>query len=138
MALFKDKKQLDDIPIPKKTTFPDFPKPDFEEEEEDELPSYKPSFSEDFDTLKELKKPVRVSEIPRARENKPFFIKIDKYEEAMANLTSIKAKLEELEGIINNLRQIKRDEDRELEMWQGHLNTIKDKLIMIDQTLFES
>ena len=139
MALFKDKKQLDDIPVPKKTTFPDFPKPDFNEDEEEELPSYKPSFSEDFSSLKELKKPMRLTEMPRAKEtNKPFFIKIDKYEEAMANLNSIKVKIEEVESIINSLRQIKREEDSELEKWQNSLNSIKDKLIMIDQTLFES
>lgn len=138
MALFKDKKKsLSDFPVPEKR-FPDFPKPDFEEEEE-ELPSYKPSFSEDFGSLKELKKPIRVTEMLRPKETtKPFFIKIDKYEEAMANLNSIKVKIEEIESIINSLRQIKREEDSELEKWQNSLNSIKDKLIMIDQTLFES
>ncbi|MEK6836002.1 MAG: hypothetical protein AABX55_03205 [Nanoarchaeota archaeon] len=133
MALFKDKKKsISSYPIPEKA-FPDFPKPDFEEEE---MPSYTPSFTENFDTLKEVKRALP-SSLSRPTSEKSLFIKIDKYEQAMSSLVSIKNKIEEVQKIINNLKQIKQDEDNELEQWQENLNTIKDKLMSIDKTLFE-
>ena len=97
----------------------------------------KPSFKDDFGFDNEI--PQRKSPLTlERREEKPVFVKIDKYRESMKTLDSIKSKLEEADELLKNLTKLRQDEERELEDWQNSLNEIRQKLLKIDKDLFEA
>ena len=147
MALFNKKDtRLPDLPNPP-SKFSDISKKDFEEED---FPSYTPTVN--FD--EEVDEKPKISSMPMSSfmkddsmmgepehehygGKKPLFIKIDKYEDAIGILDSIKESLNEADKLINELRQIRRDEDAQLDEWNEHLKSIKDKLMSVDSTLFE-
>ena len=135
MALFKRNKP--DLPNPP-AKFSEISKPDFEEE----FPSYTPSVDFDEDKFEERKISMPIPEFPRMEEEhryekKPLFIKVDKYEDDIAILNSIKQRLEDASSIINELRQIRRNEDVQLDEWSENVRSIKEKLLNIDSMLFE-
>ena len=70
-------------------------------------------------------------------ERKPLFIKIDKYDDAVSTLNSVKSRLEEALSIVDELKEIRKNEDSQIEKWSEHLRQIKDKLMDVDNTLFE-
>lgn len=70
-------------------------------------------------------------------EQKPIYIKIEKYKAAMKTLAEIKARLTEAEKILNNLQKIKNEEDQEFENWRNDIEQIKQKLLSVDEKLFE-
>ena len=138
MALFKQNKKISDLPAP---PTPDFQmsKPDFE----DDFPKYTPSIGS-FNDMDKKRVPAMNSmpkKIAVDNDNKvsgPIFIKIDKYEEAIDHINSIKDKIKEIEDMVENLRKIKRDEDNALDEWKNNLNEIKEKLMIVDRNLFEN
>ena len=71
------------------------------------------------------------------REEKPLFIKIDKYKEALRLIDNVKARLSEAEHILDELHRIKQDEDRQLQSWRNDIEKLKEKLLDADKTLFE-
>ena len=136
MALFKQKK-LSIPPAPPEPDF-DISKPDFD----DNFPKYTPTMG-GFDDINKRRAPV--TQMPKFSENirernssGPVFIKIDKYENALDNIDAIRNQVSEIERIIENLRKIKRDEDQTLDEWAQSLNEIKEKLLLVDKSLFES
>ena len=137
MALFKNKKGSD-LQAPPAPDF-DISKPDFE----DDFPKYTPTIGSFNDV--EKRKPF-ISQMPKKmamedsmeKKTGPVFIKIDKYDEAVDHINSIKDKVNEIENVIENLKKIKREEDNALDEWKSSLNEIKEKLMMIDRSLFES
>jgi len=146
MAMFKREKKLD-LPSPP-DKFSDISKPDFEED----FPKYNQTINFDEDKIEEkpsvsnINMPSSLGSMPSSftaqrmeehYEKKPLFIKVDKYEEAIHVLNSVKDKLNEASNILNELRQIRRDEDSQLEGWTDHLNMVKEKLTDIDKILFE-
>jgi hypothetical protein len=136
MALFKQDKKLSDIPAPPKADFP-ISKPNFD----DDFPRYTPSIG-DFNMEEKRKFPVVMPKkmvMPESNEKKsgPIFIKIDKYEEAIDNINSVKDKIREIESLIDNLRKLKKEEDNSLDEWKSSLNQIKEKLLIVDKNLFE-
>jgi predicted ribosome quality control (RQC) complex YloA/Tae2 family protein len=139
MALFKQNKRLSDLPAP---PVPDFQisKPNFEED----FPKYTPTISE-FNNINEKRKPLTglmpkkmISEETQDKKTEPIFIKIDRYEEALDYINSVRDKIKEIEDMIENLKKIKRDEDQALDEWKENLNQIKEKLMIVDRNLFES
>ncbi len=138
MALFKQKKVLSDLPAPPSPDF-QMSKPNF-----DDFPSYTPSIG-NFDDMKSqrkfpqptMPKKVTFNEEPK-KSSSPVSIKMDKYEEALNNINSIKSKVYEIERLIDGLKNMKRDEDKALDEWTESLAQIKEKLLVIDQNLFES
>ncbi len=71
-------------------------------------------------------------------EDKPLFVKIDDYEEAIYTLDKIKAKLRESDKILDELTKIRIEEERQLDEWKKDLSMIKEKLLAIDKQLFEN
>lgn len=140
MDLFKKNKRFQDLPAP--------PKPDFSVSKlsfEDDFPKYTPSVG-GFDVMKEQNKgpsqmPSKVlfdQEKVIKKSSGPIFIKIEKYEQALNHINSIREKVKEVEKVIENLKKIKRDEDQALDEWKDSLNEIKEKLLTVDKTLFEN
>ena len=144
--MFKREKKLD-LPSPP-DKFSDISKPDFEED----FPKYNQTINFDEDKIEEkpsvsninmhsslgsMPSSFTAQRMEEHYEKKPLFIKVDKYEEAIHVLNSVKDKLNEASNILNELRQIRRDEDSQLEGWTDHLNMVKEKLTDIDKILFE-
>ncbi|MBU2589952.1 MAG: hypothetical protein KKA65_05015 [Nanoarchaeota archaeon] len=75
--------------------------------------------------------------IPIQDEEKPLFVKIDKYREVISTMNQIKSKLKDADEILAELNKIKQQEDNEIETWHSDLETIKGKLMAIDRALFE-
>lgn len=69
---------------------------------------------------------------------KPLFVKIEKYKEVMATVNELKKRLSEASSILTELNKIKENEERELAAWHDDLELIKERLMSIDKTLFES
>ncbi|MFH1638557.1 MAG: hypothetical protein ABIB71_09085 [Candidatus Woesearchaeota archaeon] len=71
-------------------------------------------------------------------EEKPLFVKIEKYREVMSTVNELKKRLNEASAILTELNKIKEEEERELNSWHDDLELIKERLMSIDKTLFES
>jgi len=156
MSLFS-KKQPAPVRKPELPTLPEFP----DIPEENSVPSYEstldaikrevgtetdipfreparerrlPSLSAEFNTM-----PVTPVAVPSVQsDDKPVFVKLDNYKEALAQLTELKKKVDEAETLIAQLEQLKNEEAMRLENWKHNVQSIKDKLLSIDKGLFEA
>ena len=72
------------------------------------------------------------------KEEKPLFIKIDKYKQAVNDIEHIRNRLREAEHLLDEIDRLRIEEQRELENWRSEINRVKEKLLDIDKKLFES
>lgn len=129
MALFNKKKDDTKQKI-KPPMFPGLPEHDF--------PTYEPTFPSSPDSIKRAVQDFDYEERPLAvPEEKAIFVKVEKYKEAIDTLEIIKEKLKTAQSVLNELRELKRKEEAELEEWQSTINDIKEKLTLVDNNLFE-
>lgn len=129
MALFKKKKEEVKQKI-KPPMFPGLPEHDF--------PTYEPTFPSSPDSIKRAVQDFDYEERPLAvPEEKAIFVKVEKYKEAIDTLEIIKEKLKTAQAVLNELRELKKKEEAELEEWQSTINDIKEKLTLVDNNLFE-
>ncbi|MBS3167665.1 hypothetical protein J4216_00895 [Candidatus Woesearchaeota archaeon] len=70
-------------------------------------------------------------------EDKPLFIRIDRYKNAMHTLDTLKDKLEDAEHILRDLDNVRSEEEEKIKSWKRDLQSIKEKLSSIDKNLFE-
>ncbi len=70
-------------------------------------------------------------------EDKPLFIKIGQYREAMAHLELLKQKIKDAETALAKLEDLRAKEQTEIANAHALLTTVKDKLLNIDKQLFE-
>lgn len=150
MGLFSKKKRPEDS-----IRLPELPKLEF--------PSYEPQIRplNERPEIHELKETVRetkehMSEIPvrkvipqqgmersvftrhvDIKEEKPLFVKLDNYKQAVNDIEHIKNRLREAEHLLDEVDRIRIEENRELEDWRAEINRLKEKLLDIDKKLFE-
>jgi hypothetical protein len=67
----------------------------------------------------------------------PVFVKVDDYKDVLELVDLIKAKLVEARDTINNLYELKNEEDAELDLWNTEIEEIERKINFIDKSLFE-
>lgn len=112
-----------------------------------------PTYESDFNSVKrEIQKPAFQprNEVPARKPmmemrqehsimtgDKPIYVKIDQYKEAVANVERIKALCSEADKTLAEIGRIRASEDRELQKWQEDVNKIKEKLLLIDKRIFE-
>lgn len=65
------------------------------------------------------------------------FVKIDNYKDILSTVGLIKDKLDNAKNTLARVRELKNQEDSELENWDGKLNEIESKIEEIDRILFE-
>ncbi|MBI5391638.1 hypothetical protein HZB00_01415 [Candidatus Woesearchaeota archaeon] len=144
MGLFSSKKkdsEMSNSSIPPLPEFPSMP-----EEETAEFPAYEPTIS---DIKQEVSKeetviPVRerkvvptlVAHAP-VSEEKPLFIKVEHYKEAMHAIDALKERIVLAERILGSLEELRSQEEQKLEAWKNEIQGLKEKLLTIDQSLFE-
>jgi hypothetical protein len=73
---------------------------------------------------------------PAFKKNEPIFVRIDKFELALESIKDIKKKIEEMESLLTNLRQVNAKEDLELSEWEKEINAIKGRIDSVDSELF--
>ena len=160
MSLFSKKKNKEDLrrammpPKPELPEFPDIP----EDDESDDFSTYEATISdiknevdrdESFDVPKRDsksrhvmmdKKESKIEEFPSRQfdDDKPMFVQIDKYKEAMKHMEALAKKIGDAEGILDKLDQIRSQEEQKIDEWKKDLASIKDKLLSIDRELFEN
>jgi len=67
----------------------------------------------------------------------PVYVKIDEYKEVIDIMNLIKNKINEAKNILNNIYEIKHQEDVEIDEWKNELEEVERKVNFIDNTLFE-
>jgi len=67
----------------------------------------------------------------------PVFVKIDEYHEIKRIMDLIKQKLIEAKNALEGVKELKHDEDSELELWIENLQDIESKILGIGDTFSE-
>jgi hypothetical protein len=70
-------------------------------------------------------------------EDKPIYVKLDKFKNAHENLKEIKAKLAQIDDLIGTIKQAKSKEEEELAEWEREIETVKARLNTIISEIFE-
>ncbi len=70
------------------------------------------------------------------RKEEPIFIRIDKFQMAVEVLQEIRNKISDIERVLNKTKEIKRQEEIEIEEWKKEVQILKSRLETIDRELF--
>ena len=82
-----------------------------------------------------INKPIQTQ--PKKETVGDIFVKIDKFYSAKKSIAAINSKVEEVENLLNKIREIKMREEQELSNWEKDLNLIKSRLKDVTETIFE-
>lgn len=111
------------------------------EDIKDEIPEYKPSHSKyNLVEMEEWNAQNRITQSPppaSRRENKPIFVRIDKFQLARNSLDTVKVKLTEIEDLLKTIRDVKTKEDAELSSWESEMENIKSRVQSVLNDIFE-
>lgn len=77
---------------------------------------------------------IQVSDSGNSSE--PFFVRIDKFNEAKRGLMEADRKMRELDSVLNKLIEVKQKEDEEIESWKQDMKIIKGYLDDINNSVF--
>jgi hypothetical protein len=70
--------------------------------------------------------------------NLPVFVKINDYKEILDIVDVMKQKLKETTQTLDKIKQLKSDEDKELQEWEKNVTEISRRLAFIDSAFFEN
>jgi len=76
--------------------------------------------------------------IPTPKEkNNEIFVKIDKFYSAKKALNQTKSKIEEIDRLLNKIRETKMREEQELSAWEKDLSAVKARIKEVTESIFE-
>lgn len=106
------------------------------------IPPLEPSMGISLGEAQQIKSAVAPSAFPplpriEGGEERPLFVKIERYRDAVETLKKLKARLNEADTILTKLTHLRQEEDQELQAWQTDLERIRAQLLEIDQKLFD-
>lgn len=115
-------------------------------------PPYKSSIIDNLHSPKPVSKPIYSSQTKHksltkssainhkksneTSEAKPIFIRIDNFQIARRNIKQIKAKIEEMESLIGEIKKVKTKEEEEIKLWLGEVENLKTRLSELDSDVF--
>lgn len=67
----------------------------------------------------------------------PVFVKVEDYKDVLDILELIKDKLGQAKKTLEDINELKNEEDSELDLWESTLNEVERKVHNIDRVLFE-
>lgn len=114
-----------------------------------------PKMSESEEDISEFKERSRITEmnewVPKTEtfqknpiktrrlgEEKPVFVRLDKFKAARDSLEIVKDKLSEIDSLLNSIREIKMKEDKEIISWEKEIESVKARLNSISLEVFDS
>lgn len=101
-----------------------------------ELPKPKPRTRELEEIKERVYKPI-VKEITPEIKTEPIFVRIDRYQQALAQFQEIKKRISEIDNLLRDIREIRSREEAELQQWEQEIQDAKSKLNSIDKTIFK-
>jgi len=104
---------------------------DFEEEEKTQMmqkPQKKQFTQEISPEFQEASKKIKRAE--------PVFIRLDKFEESLHLFQKAKKQISEIETMLNNIRRLKEQEEKELEFWEKEMQSVKTQIEKVDRDIF--
>ncbi len=69
-------------------------------------------------------------------EKGPVFIRIDKFEDAMNIFKETKKKIEEIEKLLGETKELKKKEEEELVGWENQIQEMKHRIEKVDKDIF--
>ena len=72
-----------------------------------------------------------------SRPGAPVYVKVDEYKEILDVLEMIKGKIKEIKSTLNEINNLRTEEDSDLQVWNNALADIERKIEGIDKMLFE-
>jgi hypothetical protein len=70
--------------------------------------------------------------------NLPVFVKINDYKEVLDTVDVMKQKLKETTRTLDKIKELKAEEDREIQEWEKNVTDIARRLSFIDSAFFEN
>lgn len=64
-----------------------------------------------------------------------MFVKLETYDDVLGTISMMKTKLEQAKSTLDKLKEIKKKEEIELELWEKSIHEIEGKLITIESSL---
>ncbi len=126
----EDFPKIESRPIMEETPLPKF------REEEPKIPAL-PPIEDHLPKLHRVERTLERSETLRpSNEEKVLFIKVEKYEEVVETLKTIKMQIADAENVIRNLEDSYKEEERQVAVWKNNLEHIKSKIMDIDKKLY--
>ena len=72
----------------------------------------------------------------KVKEAEPIFIRIDKFGESLQAVEKAKKQISEIEKMLRDIKRIKEEEEKELELWENEIQTAKEQISRIDKDIF--
>ena len=66
----------------------------------------------------------------------PVFIRVDRFEEALNIFGETKRKISEIERVLEDIKQVKDKENKELQAWESEVRSMKAQIEKIDRDIF--
>jgi hypothetical protein len=122
------------------------PEPDFKPKEPIKEPEIRPEGMQEskfapLPTVPQSLKPKPIQEPsfptqPPKIKTKPIYIRLDKFQNTEESLDEIRNKITEIESLLKRIREIKSQEEKELEDWEREIQIIKSRIESIDKNIF--
>jgi len=101
------------------------------------VPPKRPEMQMTRDIEDEGEIPRHFREAARAvQKAEPVFIRVDKYENALAVFEKTKKKIIEIEKMLKDVKALKEKEQKELEEWENEIQAAKAQIERVDKELF--
>lgn len=71
-------------------------------------------------------------------ENRPVFIKLDKFKEARQSLATISEKVDHLDELLKMIKEVKSKENAEIDHWEQEIEKIKSRIGSVNSEIFEN
>ena len=111
------------------------------EEEHITPPHLKKSLTREITSSKRIM--PRKREIPedfraaaRQIKEEPIFIRIDKFEESLKVFEKTKERISEVDKMLKDIKKLKEEEERELEIWEQEIQNLKNQMEKVDEDIF--
>ena len=72
----------------------------------------------------------------KIKKAEPVFIRLDKFEESLHLFEKTKKQISEIEIMLNNIKRLKDQEEKELEFWEKEMQSIKTQIEKVDKDIF--
>jgi len=72
-----------------------------------------------------------------SKEAEPIFVKLENFRSAVDNFERVKGKINEIEELLKRINDVKHQEEKEMQEWENELQSVKEKIDSIDNSLFK-